>query len=86
MRISDWSSDVCSSDLVIAATPVLRVTDRNGFVSDAFVLLTNDANAAGVTLDTNLTGTIILGVQVLIIVVGGMWFVLSLRKKKRRKH
>src|SRR3546814_7986301 len=24
MRISDWSSDVCSSDLIDAATPVLR--------------------------------------------------------------
>src|SRR3546814_9549229 len=28
MRISDWSSDVCSSDLLSLATLVLRVLDR----------------------------------------------------------
>src|SRR3546814_20841106 len=26
MRISDWSSDVCSSDLIYSATPLLRAT------------------------------------------------------------
>src|SRR3546814_4403034 len=26
MRISDWSSDVCSSDLVIAVQPIIRRT------------------------------------------------------------
>src|SRR3546814_16842804 len=31
MRISDWSSDVCSSDLVIAALDYLIASNRKGF-------------------------------------------------------
>lgn len=73
-------------ETVIAATPVLRVTDKNGFVADTFVLLTNDANAAGINLDTNLTGSIILGVQLLVISVGGLWFARVILKKKQKKH
>src|SRR3546814_8249756 len=32
MRISDWSSDVCSSDLIIQSVPVwqLHILDQNG--------------------------------------------------------
>src|SRR3546814_12846372 len=32
MRISDWSSDVCSSDLTYTAPSALRVADRSRFL------------------------------------------------------
>src|SRR3546814_6650305 len=41
MRISDWSSDVCSSDLDIlsgkAARPILTVTDRSKGVAGGMI-------------------------------------------------
>src|SRR3546814_6207645 len=33
MRISDWSSDVCSSDLVVAADWLWRITGERGHVA-----------------------------------------------------
>src|SRR3546814_7470514 len=35
MRISDWSSDVCSSDLLIEASPQRRRGRRHGYGCDA---------------------------------------------------
>src|SRR3546814_1053619 len=56
MRISDWSSDVCSSDLVTA-------TDgSNATVSDSFTLAVQDVPAAPIVINgtpnnDTLTGT-----------------------------
>src|SRR3546814_10966657 len=38
MRISDWSSDVCSSDLVLGDGPMNQSLERAGRVADFFEL------------------------------------------------
>src|SRR3546814_8321386 len=64
MRISDWSSDVCSSDLVAV-----------GAVADAPTLATGDASGeegATVPLDIQATLTDIDGTEALSITVSGV--------------
>lgn len=65
--------------------PVLKVTDKNGFSAYTFGILTNGKNTAGYTFATNTVGTIILGVQAAVLLIGGIWFFLAVRKKKRKK-
>src|SRR3546814_7294747 len=43
MRISDWSSDVCSSDLVRLAKPGAAELDRRGQLFDRLILTEDDA-------------------------------------------
>src|SRR3546814_2425784 len=46
MRISDWSSDVCSSDLVVAVSPIGAIPDPGRAVAVAR-LAVDDAGIAG---------------------------------------
>jgi hypothetical protein len=67
-------------------TPVLKVTDKNGFTVYTFGMLTNGKNTEGYTFATNTVGTIILWAQALILVVGVTWFIVAVRKKKHTKR
>lgn len=68
-------------------TPVLKVTDKNGFIVFTSGLLTNGKTTEGYTFATNTVGAIILGVQALVVVVGVAWFgfVIWQQKHKRKK-
>jgi hypothetical protein len=67
-------------------SPVLKVTDKNGFAVYTFGLLTNGKNTAGYTFATNTVGAVILGVQSFVVVIGVIWFVWAVRKKKHTKR
>lgn len=73
-----------STDPAIVA-PVLKVTDKNGFSAYTFGILTNGKNTQGYTFATNTVGTIILAVQAGVLLIGGIWFFIVVRKKKREK-
>src|SRR3546814_2909061 len=47
MRISDWSSDVCSSDLSSAGDDEIRVGDSGGLGGDDLPQIAGDALATG---------------------------------------
>lgn len=67
-------------------TPVLKVTDKNGFTVYTFGMLTNGKNTEGYTFATNTVGTIILGAQALVLLIGVTWFIVVVRKKKHTKR
>src|SRR3546814_9373083 len=46
MRISDWSSDVCSSDLLYTESDLIIRTIRDVFSSDIERIIVDDAQAA----------------------------------------
>src|SRR3546814_8247982 len=49
MRISDWSSDVCSSDLLNQLSDIGRIKRRNGAGSDGLLAVVTDGRGfAGV--------------------------------------
>src|SRR3546814_9308272 len=52
MRISDWSSDVCSSDLAWAKQPMLA----GGFTINCDIIVPDKANGALVATGSNLGG------------------------------
>src|SRR3546814_17245827 len=54
MRISDWSSDVCSSDLVRYACDLIRA--RRGVNIDIGTLPTNDADTVRLLQDARTIG------------------------------
>src|SRR3546814_3349468 len=55
MRISDWSSDVCSSDLLLAAARVGRV----GVIDDTLLIFVEHA-AAGQLVDAGIDGRVVV--------------------------
>lgn len=67
-------------------TPIVKATDKNGFIVYAYTMLTNAKNTEGYTFATNTVGAIILGVQAVVVIVGVIWFVLAVRKKKYTKR
>ncbi len=64
-------------------TPILKVTDKNGFISYAYGMLTNGKSTEGYTFATNTVGTVILGIQAIVVVIGIIWFAIVVRKKKK---
>lgn len=64
---------------------VLKVTDVNGFVVYTFGLLSNNqANATEPSLPINSWGIWILLVQIAVVVIGGIWFLIHVRKKRKQ--
>src|SRR3546814_18985023 len=55
MRISDWSSDVCSSDLLLAAARVGRV----GVIDDTLLIVVEHA-VAGQLVDAGIDGRVVV--------------------------
>lgn len=69
----------------LLAAPVVKVTDKNGFTTYAFGLLSNDENAGGFTFPANIVGAVILSVQAVAVVVGGIAFLWVVRSQKKKK-
>src|SRR3546814_3160968 len=64
MRISDWSSDVCSSDLVVVVEHVelaqLQVSgERRGFGGDAFHQVAIAGDHPGAVIDDDVPGAVV---------------------------
>lgn len=70
----------------ILATPVVKVTDKNGFTAYAYGLLSNNKTPQGYTFAANTVGVLILLMQGVVVVVGVIWFLLAIRKNKRKKE
>src|SRR3546814_12952871 len=93
MRISDWSSDVCSSDLSSAGDDEIRVGDSGGLGGDDLPQIAGDALATGedgdafasnfvASVDGNTTGEHSAGNDTITAGDGG-WF-LAGRSEERR--
>ncbi len=67
-------------------TPIVKMTDKKGFVVYAYTMLSNAKNTEGYTFATNTVGAIVLGVQAVVLVTGIIIFILAVRKKKYTKR
>lgn len=67
-------------------TPILQVTDENGFIVNSYITLSGTQNTAGTTFSTSLTGKIILITQLIVVVFGGGYIAFTLLKHKKKKH
>src|SRR3546814_9984005 len=57
MRISDWSSDVCSSDLVAGVADLSAISQQQGVQAEAARNAAGEMNAAGGQLGHSMTTT-----------------------------